>query len=922
MPARITQACLRGAHLCGSWLVTGALWTLWLCLALLFAAQAYLASSRELELPGFAVREIEARLAASGMHATFGRTVFDPSGRALIEDLRVTLASFEEPVLTARAVYFRVDPWTLIAGRFEPLGFSVTGLSLRLPAMLSSSGRTEEVVRDLDAAFLPEGENIEVEYLNCKLGKMSVAARGAVRLGASKPGRAAPLPLMEHLGRNFAAFSREFSDAIQGLGALDQPILDAVLKPSRSGGAVARLHLVAQGFSMASAGGIQAGALEATTRLPISGPSRSPVEIVASAKDIRLARMGTVSGVWARFRGQVETNPLRLDGQVIEITAAGAEVKGLSIGAPFATLEPGPLPKLRVEACGWLAGQPMSVGADVDLKSRSADLRFDGRLAPALLDYAASQTGRDLRKFVDATAPVEVSGGALIDPGWKFGRVSAVVATRGLKVRSVTLDEARGRLDFDGRRLTAPEAFVRSGEDFARGSYEQDVATREYRFLLEGRLRPLNIAPWFPRWWPAIFDGLAFPKEPPSASLDLRGRWTEGRRTSAFVQVDSPGPVIRGAAFDRIRTRLFARPTFTDGIEILATDGSGEARGAFARRISPGPGGATQSIDFEATSSLDLRNVAKAFGPKGEAAAAHLAFERPPVLGLKGRIVSSKSPGTPHLAAHFDVRSEGLIRLFNWPFEKVSLAADLRDGDLTLDPIAATVAGGTATGRLAIGGSGPDRRVSFSADCKGANLGQAIVAIQGYLAQRKGARPLASSAFLKEKANVRFDLEVSADGKYGDPFSYKGAGKVSLQGSELGELRVLGLLSELFRFTSLRFTSARGSFNVAGRQLVFPAVSVTGANSAIDAHGSYALDRHELDFKAKIYPLKESRMLPGELVNAVLTPFSTVFEVKLTGSVANPSWKLANGPTNLLHNLAQPPAAGPKAPVAGAPPAK
>ena len=140
MKPRIIQACLSGARVCGSGAVTVAVWTLWLLLSVLAAAQAYVAANRQLELPGFAVREIEARLAASGLHATFGRTLFDPSGRILVQDARLTLAPYNEPVVTADAAYARVRPWALIADRFEPLELRVTGLSIRVPSMLSPSG--------------------------------------------------------------------------------------------------------------------------------------------------------------------------------------------------------------------------------------------------------------------------------------------------------------------------------------------------------------------------------------------------------------------------------------------------------------------------------------------------------------------------------------------------------------------------------------------------------------------------------------------------------------------------------------------------------------------------------------------------------------------------------------------------------------
>lgn len=909
MPPRIAQACLTGARsLCG-WVATGVLWTLWLVLASLAAFQIYLASIRELELPGFVVREIEARLAATGMHAVFGRTVFDPSGRVLVEDVEVTVASFEEPVLKAKAVYARVDPWTLLAGRFEPLAWKVTGLSLRVPAMLSPSARTEEVVSDLDASFHDNGSEARVDYLNCSIGNLKVSARGGYRLGAVKTGRAAPLPLAEELQRNLNAFTRVFAPEVRRLEAFDDPVLVLRVAPGPTGPAVADIAFLARGLSVSD---YQAGPLEASGSLDFTPQGVTPVEVNLAADELRAPGGLRAMGIRARFRGDLAANPLRLDARSVEVAAGDVEILGVPVGAPFATIIPGPLPRLSVEAAGWLLGVPMAAGAGVDLGSKAADVRFDGEIAPAFVDYAASKTGRKLRQFLDPGSPVAVSGGLQLNPGWKLGRISARVAAHGLKVRGVVLDDAYGRVDYDGRHLSAPEAWVRSGGNFARGSYEQDIATRDYRFVLEGRLRPLDISPWFPRWWSALFGNFGFPSATPTASVDLKGRWTDGRRTSAFVRVESEDPVVRGVPFDRVRTLLFLRPTFTDGLGVTLIRGDGTAKATFVRRITPGPAGASQRTEFEAASTLDPREVAGVFGPGAAAAASHLACVRPPALHLKGEFESTKAPGGPGTSAHVEVRSEGVFQWYNWPLDKVAFVADLHGGDLTIDRITATIAGGAANGRVEVTGKAPDRRVTVAAACTGASLGQAVVAAEGYIAQRKGARPVASTAFLNEKANVRFDLNVSATGTYGDPFSYKGGGRASLEGAELGEVRVFGLLSELLRFTSLRFTSARGDFKVDGRQLVFPDVSVTGANSGIEAHGSYSLDRHELDFKAKIYPFKQSKLLPEMLVGAVLSPLSDVFEVKLTGSVANPRWMLAKGPSNLLHNLEQAPSPSPK----------
>ena len=76
------------------------------------------------------------------------------------------------------------------------------------------------------------------------------------------------------------------------------------------------------------------------------------------------------------------------------------------------------------------------------------------------------------------------------------------------------------------------------------------------------------------------------------------------------------------------------------------------------------------------------------------------------------------------------------------------------------------------------------------------------------------------------------------------------------------------------------------------------------ANSAIDAHGVYLLNRRELDFNAKIFPFQESGGLLKSVVGAVLTPLSNALEVKLTGTLVKPEWSFVMGPTNFLRSLA------------------
>ena len=242
--------------MCASCLATFAVWTAWLALLLLFAFQVYIASVNELQIPRFLLRAIEDHLAESGVTVRFGRATFDPSGRILLQRARFKLASFNEPIVTADAIYIRLDPLALLERRFEAREIRATGANLFIPAMLSASGRAEKVVQDLDAGFsiTSRGDEFSVDYMNCRLGEVCVSAHGRINAGTvtRNGAQATSLPLTEFVAKNYVALSREFARAEVGLAGLDRAVVTALLTPSDTRGAIVNAELFAEGLSMAA----------------------------------------------------------------------------------------------------------------------------------------------------------------------------------------------------------------------------------------------------------------------------------------------------------------------------------------------------------------------------------------------------------------------------------------------------------------------------------------------------------------------------------------------------------------------------------------------------------------------------------------------------------------------------------------------
>jgi hypothetical protein len=918
----------RHLGLAGRWaldaLLTLVFWTVGLGLSLLLALQLYIASSNQLEVPPFVVRALEDRLAAGGMHASFGRTRFDPSGRVLIEDLRITLPGFDEPLITADAVYARLDLWALLRKRFEPLELRLTGASLRVPAMFSPSGRPDEIVRDLSADLLPRGAELEIASLNFRVGALAVAAHGMIHLPGLQARRGSPLPLSELLAQSYGKVTKQFAEAVSLLGVLDHPILQLELAPSEAHGALVAATLVAAGMHLAAPANLEAAGLRLTSDFPLLN-STEPIEVEARADRVSLPRLATEArGLRARLRAGRPAGqfPTTSDLRSLDLSATALTAQGVDIRIPSVSLVPGPWPRIHAEIRARPLDAPLAAQADLDLGARTAVVRVQGELAPALVDVIGARMHRDLRHFVSPGAPVTFSGDAEVGPGWtRLRRAGGRFSARDLDTcfaplprpgvpagpaPHLKIDAVSGRLEFDGRRLVATELSTRFGENFARGSYEMDLPTLRYRFLLSGRLRPLDIVDWFPNqpWWGNLFRNFAFPVAPPFADMEWQGRWPTDHETRLFLSIDAPGIAIQGVPFDRVYGRLFIRPDFDDALEFSIARGTGAATGTFARWYDQ-KAAIMRRLDLDVASTLDVSPLPKMW-PKEKTPPEVLtlfAFDRPPVVKLSGRFDTPGAAGDTHKVLHLTVRADSAFRFHGFPLDGTDFTAEVHDDDFVLEPFTLGFAGGTVAGRVEVGGSGAARKIALTAQLKDASLSRAIELVQNYSVKGTPSQPVVASEFLKNMGNVRLNLSAVAEGSYADPLSYRGHGTALVQGPELMKVPLLGILTRVLPIFELRFTTARADFLVKGPEIDVPALTITGAHSRIDAHGTYAVLPHQLDFNLTVHPLQESKSLPGQLVSIGLAPFSQLLEVRLTGSLDKPKAVLVGGPTNVLRSL-------------------
>jgi hypothetical protein len=892
-----------GARACVRCVVTLAVWTTWLLLLVLLLFQAYIGAVSELRVPRFLLHAIEDHLAQSGISVKFGRATFDPSGRILLQKARVSLSSFSEPIVTADAIYVRLDPIALLERRFEAREIRATGANLFIPAMLSASGRAEKIVQDLDGGFsiTSRGDEFSVDYLNCRLGGIFVSARGTVNAGpvARNATTATPLPLAEFLSFNYVALSKEFSRAEEQLAGLGHASLTAVLTPSDTRGAIVNAELYADALRLEKPQLIDAEGVHALCRFPLLGGAPLMTTASVAADKLKVCDSVEASSVRAWVRGVLKSDTLDFDPKEIVLTAGSVTAMGIVAEAPRARLTPRGGRAFGAELAARFFGLPLEAKGSIDLAANTADLSFDGSISPAFTAPLSTWTGANIRKYADMTQPVAATGSIRFLPGWKLGDVRGRVDTRKFTCYQVAFDEARGFVTYDGTHLVASNAVVRSGDNLALGSYEQDFSTLAFRYLLTGRLQPLYISPWFGGdRWTGIFGNFAFPVSLPDASIDVQGRYTRGASFFVYGYADAKQPVIRGVALDSARVLLSVDPSATNGYHVFVSRGEGTAEGSFKLSTDASKGGLWSGLDIDARSGVDPGPVGSLLPAEAAAAISAFSFDKLPSVDVRGHF-DGPAAGTAHKTLHAEVRSDSPLKAHGVAFDRLFFKLDLDDDTIDVRDVSGGFAGGEITGTGHLSGPDSDRRLRFKATLASASLGQAAAAAEGYVMTAKPGNSTALDTFAKDKSGVRLDLNAAAEGRMGDISTFVGDGSVQVQGSNLGELSLLGGLSKVLKFPELRFTQARSSFKIAKGGLEFPDLSVLGANSQIKAKGTYSIDRRMLDFSATIYPFMESKSIL-QLFNAISAPLSAIFRVRLTGSIDKPSWGLAYSPLNLL----------------------
>ncbi|MDR1789082.1 MAG: hypothetical protein LBR12_01780, partial [Opitutaceae bacterium] len=509
-------------------LARGLLFLLWLWLALAAAFQLHLLASRDGTLPRPILRLLEARLAREDIHISLDGATLGPDGVFLLQNPVFASGPGGHPLASARLLLAKIDLRKLPLGRLDIGDLLVSGLDLTLPAMLSESGRDETVVSGADLRLSATRRLLRVHHLTAAAGPLRLSASGALALDAPLDFPLLPTGGRKNLVPALQQALRETARRLPVLDALENPSLVVRLAPDTGG--IANVTAAFRADALVNPPEIpfplRAGQPAARLETPLRQTAAGARSLNLSAARLELSPPGVppfvLDGVHARAA----------PGTGLDLAAARLRLPSRQAAAGPLVAHAAPLTddRLRARAAFLLAGATTRLSADVNIPAASASVRAETAFGNALVAFLDSQQLLPARlaplvRFPDDNAPARLRLAFDLNGSPRPANLAARLHSGPVAVRGVTLAEASAAVSLDGSRLLCEPLLLRTDASLAAVSYEMDTASLRFRFLLDGRLRPDDIAPWFPAWWPAIWTRFQFPRETPSASVAIAGQW-------------------------------------------------------------------------------------------------------------------------------------------------------------------------------------------------------------------------------------------------------------------------------------------------------------------------------------------------------------------------------------------------------------
>jgi hypothetical protein len=863
---------------------------------------AYIVTLDESSMPDFLIRMLEDRLHAEGVSLSMSGIRLQPSGRITIDDPVIHSDTLQSEIARADLISIKLNPALLLFGQTRLSELDVLNGSLIVPALISPSGLSEPLIDRIDLRVENQLKGWEIKRSKFRFADVRGIASGIIDiedLPFKQTLRETPLSLNESL----IAFHKNAQKVKAALNSIDG--LEARIQIDAPKGEKKSLH--AQLSIKKAHWNDQAKAEEIRIELDAWHGEYARLETNiarATGPQNTFAENLHIETVWETFPSLEDWLPIFVRSTADSI---GKDVEILShLAVETKPLENG---DWTAQAIFALQNSPWQIDVTGNPETRIASVALSGSPTKELISFASEIASlcapqfqerleqRPIESYVLIQDKVTVQASAEFDGSWIPHSADAFVETGRVTSRGAHFDHAIAQTKLRGKNLDVYNLWLRSGPQNGWMSIGVNLETLSRRILIDGLFNPNLINDWIPEdWWTKFWGNFEFPEAGFYCLMDSSQiiKRPETLKITGYGLCEEL--IIRGHPMKAIETRMYILQRYFDLYDLVLLREEGDARGEAQFSIARDPRDGQfkmTALWIDAETNIDLsigpdlikevrQNVIEILEPYG--------YEIPPhVIAVASSV---RNRNLFDYAIDLQIDTDHPFSYYHYPLDSVSAIVKLGNGWASLPTITASLAGGTARAHAEI----VDEKIELGITLDEAHFGNTLKASAIYFSEND-EESSASSFSTEELSSYGGGLNLTFEGAgiVGDTLSYDGKGTYQISGADFYQLQLFGGLSRVLEganlpFTTLKFEDAKGDFTVEQRYVEFPDVTLKGPVAQIASRGNYDLEAGELDFKARLYPLRSSPLLkfPG----LVLDIFTGIFEVNLTGTISDPKWSL------------------------------
>ena len=869
-------------------------------LTLLVGLFAYIVTLDEMDMPRFLVQFLEKELKSQGVSISMSGIRIQPSGRITIDQPIIESTDLQSEIARADRIIVKVNPALMIFGRTRLNELRVDNGSIITPAMLSRTGLPEPLVDKIDLATANTRSGWVIQRSTLQFSDARLTMNGTVNLATlelDKP-EEEPLPLTERL----IAFHKKARESEDYLGRVSGLEANIAIRSVRNEPRSIRASLSADSAHWEdrfSATGISLTA-NATEKAPLRIDAQ--LESVDGPENIHV-KAARVTALWNDFPGHDQWLP---DSFHCAIGSMGQESEYITNIAT--TIEPHSLTHWSAKGQAQIADSSWNFAGNADIESKTGNALMSGSPTNGLIELLSGiaielfpqLASKPIDEFARFEGQVDVNLLAEFEGSWKPKSAQASLVAKQVTSLGAQFDQVIAEATIEGNYIRVPNIWLRSGPQNGRLSVDFDLDSKRRRVLIDGLFNPKTINGWIPaNWWVELWENFQFPEEGFYCLMDSEQivRRPETLRLTGYALGKKIG--LRWHAMEEVETRMYIRQRYFDLFDLTLKRADGSLRGESQFTIAVDPRDQKNKLSaiwIDAKSTTDpnigpdllheLRtNVEDILEPYDYIVA--------PTVHATASSIREK--GVFQYDIDLAIETDEPISYHNFPLDSLKADILISNDRVSIPTIRADLANGVVNASAEVRGKEIDLKVTLSE----AHFGNTLEASAIYFAAND--EESAANGFSPEELGNyggTANLEFNGRGIAGNSLSFDGKGKYQISGADFYQLQLFGGLSRIFDsaglpITTLRFEDADGAFDVEKRYIRFPELRLKGRVAQIRSEGNYDLAEGQLDFTAQLQPFRSVPIF--ELPARLLDIFTGIFEVQLTGTIAEPKWNLFRG---------------------------